>query len=437
MSEESSQTGIRAGCAQECITPPTGVGLAGYFHQRTGKTVRDDLYARAVVIEADGRCLALVGCDLIAMDTAIAARAKELIAAHTRIAPHDVLISATHTHTGPELRAGRVVPRAEAWAEALPERIAAAVLRAHDRLFAGTVRAGSIDVTGYSFNRLFRLRDGSEVFGRRVRGTVGVAGPIDPALQTLSLVDEEGRLRALVVNFALHVDVIGGGTADFISADWPGEMAANIAAVYGEDVVTVFLQGSAGDINHNTHDPTRLPRRGPDKAVQLGRALAGAAMCAAERAEPMENVGLGGQLRELRIPYYTRDAAFMERLAQLRAKPERTPFEDYTLRRGESWPHDGQEAVVPVQALRLGDVGLAAFPAEIFARIGLEVKHFSPSPRTLVVELANATASTYVPTPDQASRGAYGALPILSRWLHADAGRQLADAAQVMLWELW
>ncbi len=112
-------------------------------------------------------------------------------------------------------------------------------------------------------------------------------------------------------------------------------------------------------------------------------------------------------------------------------------FDRYVIEKGESWPHDGQEAATPVQALRLGEVGLVALPAEIFARIGLESKHFSPAPFTFVVELANADVSIYVPTTDQAERGAYGAKPILSRWLCSDAGRRLADASQVMLWRLW
>ena len=50
--------------------------------------------------------------------------------------------------------------------------------------------------------------------------------------------------------------------------------------------------------------------------------------------------------------------------------------------------------------------------------------------------LANARASTYVPTTEQAERGAYGAKPILSRWLCSDAGRRMADAALVMLHKL-
>lgn len=428
----------RAGMAQVKITPPVGCSLAGYFHDRVSDAVRDDLHAKAMVVESEGRRIALVSCDLISMARDTSEPAKELIAAEAGIAPDHVLICATHTHTGPELRRDGMVPRDEDYVARLPRLIADAVLQAADSMFAATVRLGREHVEGYSFNRLFRMKDGTEVFGLRGRDDViGEAGPIDPQLQTLTLVDEEGRLRGMAVNFALHPDVIGGGGAKFISADWPGEVGRNIAAVYGDDVVTLFLQGTAGDINHVIHRPTSLPRGGPDKAVQLGRALAGAAMCAAERAEPLTELPLDAELQVLDIPYYTRDEKFMAEIEALKAKPEPTAAERARIRRAEGWPYDNQVAQVPVHALRLGELALVGLPAEIFVRIGLDIKHWSPAEHTMVVELANERSSTYVPTSDQAERGAYGTQPTLSRWLCADAGRRMADAAVVMLHRLW
>jgi len=349
---------VRAGCGQQVISPPLGSLLAGYFHDRVAERVRDDLFARAIVVESGGTRLAFVSCDLIATGKEIADTAKEIIVENSGIPADNVLMGATHTHTGAEMRDNHAVARSAEWAEGLPEKIAGAVEMAANSTFTATLRPGRTEVEGYAFNRLFRMKDGSELFGRRPGEVVGVAGPIDPELQTLSIVDEEEQLRGLIVNYALHVDVIGGGSADFVSADWPGEMARNVSAVYGEDVVTVFLQGTAGDINHNPHDPTALPTRGPEKAIQLGRALAGAAMLATERAEPMEEGELAAQVETLAIPYYTRDAELMAEVEALKNKEgELTPFEKYTVRKGESWPYDGKIADVPIQVMRMGDIG--------------------------------------------------------------------------------
>jgi neutral ceramidase len=426
---------VQVGRAQEKITPPLGVALAGYFHDRRAETVRDDLFVRAVVIESGGTRLALVSCDLICVTEEIVQAARTLIEAKSEIPADHVMICATHTHTGPEIRENASVERDDAWVQALPGRIADAVGKATAALAPATLRAGAVEVTGYSFNRLFRLDDGTEVFGRRAN-ELGAAGPIDPQLQTLSAVDTEGRLIALLVNFALHPDVIGGGSATFLSADWPGMVADTISEVYGEEVVTLLLQGTSGDINHRPHEPTALPTGGPAKAAQLGRALAGAAMVALERAEPMADARLDVLARTLEIPYYTRDAGFMAEVAALKEKADPTHFDRHVITRGESWPHDNQLAQVPVQVMRIGEISLVALPAEIFAGIGLEIKTWSPTPQTFVVELANARVSPYIPTTDQAERGAYGAKPILSRWLAADAGRRLADLSLVMLHEL-
>jgi len=430
----------RAGFAQVDITPPVGSSLAGYFHDRVATRVRDPLHAKAMVIDSDGTRLALVACDLICLDRETTVPAKDLILERTGIAPERVLACATHTHTGPEIRVSTAhIPVDEDYLARLPGLLADAVAQAEEAMVPVTLRPGRAQCAGYSFNRLFRLKDGSEVFGASGRDEqiISEAGPIDPELQTLSAVDEEGRLRGMVVNFALHPDVIGGGSADFISADWPGEIGRNVAAVYGEDVVTLFLQGTCGDINHRIHRPTLLPTGGEAKAVQIGRGLAGLAMYAAEQAEPMTAAELAVAGRVLSIPYYTRTRELRDEIERMKAKGELSAAERYLVALTENWPHDNEIAGVPVQVLRIGDVAVVGLPAEIFVRIGLDIKHWSPAKHTLVVELANERVSGYVPSTDQAGRGAYGAKPILSRWLSEDAGRRMADAAVVMLHELW
>ena len=155
----------RAGCAQQVITPPVGASLAGYFHDRVSETVRDDLYAKALVLDHEGTRIAIVACDLICVDAEFVDPAKRLIEEQLGIPPSHVLVCATHTHTGPEVRGNAVVPRMDAWVEGLPAKIAQAVGKAAESMFTATLRPGRTCAEGYSFNRLFRMEDGSEVFG--------------------------------------------------------------------------------------------------------------------------------------------------------------------------------------------------------------------------------------------------------------------------------
>ena len=433
---------IRAGFAEKVITPPIPAYLAGYFHERIGESVRDELYAKAAVFEADGQQVALVVCDLLHVTAEIVEPAKDIIAERVGIPPESVMISATHTHTGPELSerevAPVVVPIDRDYVATLAPTIAAAVEEAASQMFEAQLRAKSGYEAELSFNRLLRMRDGTDQFGWHgdPREVAGISGPIDPEMVVLGAYDQASNLRGVLTNFALHVDVIGGSGADFVSADWPGELAKTIKANYGDQVTTLLLQGTCGDINHCTHDETELPTALAPKAVQLGRALGAVAINAVEKAEPSPDETLGSLLQILDIPYYQVDDDLRKVVAQLKEEGTEGDFERFLVEKINEWPCDGQIAQVPVQAIRIGPLGIAALSGEFFVHWGLTIKHWSPAPYTMVVELANDSFG-YIPTIEQAERGGYGAMPILSRQLEASAGRVISDEVLRMMNQLW
>jgi hypothetical protein len=59
-----------------------------------------------------------------------------------------------------------------------------------------------------------------------------------------------------------------------------------------------------------------------------------------------------------------------------------------------------------LQALRIGDLGIAAIPNEVFAATGLDIKRKSPLKQTFTIELANGCEG-YIPPPDQHALGGY------------------------------
>ncbi len=445
MKEQASATiapaAYEAGFAEQIITPPLGTPLAGFFHNRVSVRIRDDLHARAVVL-SDGRTrVAIISLELICVDSDFVDKAKALIEAETGLDSDHVMITATHTHTGPEVRlVGNKVSRNEAWLAGLPRLIADAVRQAREHSIPVTLRAGKVATDGYVFNRLFKRRDGTEQMGRGgdASDLLGPAGPVDPDLQTLSFVDEKGTVRGIIFNLGMHGGpTIGGGDADFISADWPGEVARHLRLLYGPDVLPMYLQGSCGDTWPHPYTNRILPQNGPAKALALGRGLAGAAAYAAERAEPETLARLSVRVRHVDIPYYTRTPELMDEVAELKRRSNLTAAEAYFVKAVEEWPFDGKICRVPLQVIRIAQLAIVAVPAQIFTQIALEMKRWSPASHTLVVELCNARVTSYVPTADQVERGAYGSRPIVSRWLSADTGRRMIDAVLVMLQELW
>lgn len=69
----------------------------------------------------------------------------------------------------------------------------------------------------------------------------------------------------------------------------------------------------------------------------------------------------------------------------------------------KDWP---ESLSVPLQAFRIGGLGIAAIPFETFTEIGLDIKARSPFKDTFTVGLANG-AFGYIPTPEQHRLGGY------------------------------
>ncbi|MBT5926960.1 MAG: hypothetical protein HOH33_10100 [Verrucomicrobia bacterium] len=70
---------LKVGAAAVKITPPLGIPLAGYYHERGSSGVHDDLFARAVVMEMDKIRAAIVSLDLISTRRPFVLKARELI----------------------------------------------------------------------------------------------------------------------------------------------------------------------------------------------------------------------------------------------------------------------------------------------------------------------------------------------------------------------
>ncbi len=417
---------LLVGAAEACITPPVGTGLAGYFHNRVSTAVRDDLLAKALVVERDGAVLAVVACDLICIANELARSARDRIAERAAVPAANVLIAGTHIHTGPDTRASRIAPRNEAWFADLPDRIADAVCGARDAARPAQMFAARVHEQGLAFNRRFRRPDASEVFGTGRGDVVGAAGPTDPDLQVLAFASDLGEPFAIVSNYALHIDVLGGTE---ISADYPGVMTDALRGVYGEELIHLFLNGACGNINHVPYlTDSHVPAKGPAKSRQVGRALAGAVLNAVEKAPPCGSAAVAVARESLALPYYPLDARVRRMRDEASGKAEPSDRDRCFIERVDSYARDGQSADVEVQALRIGDAAIVGVPGEYFVEWGLEIKGWSPLPFTLVAELANGWFG-YIPTWEAFERGGYEATPILSSQLAPGAGQHIADAA--------
>jgi len=92
---------LEAGVAVVNITPPLGYRMSGYFRERLCTGVLNPLHAKALVLRQGDVRAALVFCDIIGLSPDVSSRARGLAAEKTGIPAENILIAATHTHTGP------------------------------------------------------------------------------------------------------------------------------------------------------------------------------------------------------------------------------------------------------------------------------------------------------------------------------------------------
>jgi hypothetical protein len=235
-------SGVRAGAATANITPGAGLAMGGYgARQGVAQGTMDPLLARTLVLDDGDRELVVSVCDLVGVGPDLVRAAREIIEAESGIPPANVLIGATHTHSGP---AGVRARDGAEYVAMTARAIAGSVLEARAARTPVVLKFGTVEVTSISQNR----RDPD--------------GPIETTAKVLLAAPPGGGPAvATLVNYACHSTVLEHDNLEY-SPDFPGAMARFIERELGG--VAVYLQGAAGNINPvwMRHDGREVERVG-------------------------------------------------------------------------------------------------------------------------------------------------------------------------------
>jgi hypothetical protein len=441
---------LKVGVAEIDITPPPGYRMSGYFSERLNTGIHDPLKAKALYLEQGDQRAALVFCDLIGMPGSVAQRARELAQAKAEVPGANILIAATHSHTGPlfhgtlrEYFHQRAIEQSGAddpaesveYPAVLAEKIAQVVAVARAAAKPGELAAGAVEQQGLSFNRRFHMQDGRVVFnpGKLNPNIVRVAGPIDPQLGVLLVRDAQQQPLGVLTAFALHLDTIGG--TDY-SADYPFYLERELRAKLGPGLVSMFGAGTCGDINHVDVTNDR-PQKGQAEAERIGVELAKTVSAALPGLHPLAGPALAVRSVKVDVPLQRylpeQIAAAQANLAKVGTK-ELSFLEQVEACKIVAIRLRGVEVLpLEVQVFRLSpDVAVVALPGEVFVELGLAIKQASPFPVTMIVELSNDNPH-YVPTQKAFAEGSYETVNSI---IQSGGGEMLADAAVKLLKEL-
>ncbi|MCL2743554.1 MAG: hypothetical protein FWE67_06870, partial [Planctomycetaceae bacterium] len=256
-SAESSRQ-FRAGTAIVDITPEKlPIVIVGNFFPKPSDTIVDPLHARCLVLDDGKERIALVVLDLLGIQVETADEAKRLIEIETKIPRNRIMISGTHTHTGPG------VPRRPAegnyTAELLP-KIAQGVATAVKNLAPAKVGWAVGNDSNNVYCRRFLMKEGTAntiQFGGKTNdraqmnpghanpNKIARTGPVDTAVSVLSVVSPDNKPIAVFANYSTHYAGVPGNV---ISADYFAVFAARIKEkiaekIGAENVPASFLGG--------------------------------------------------------------------------------------------------------------------------------------------------------------------------------------------------
>lgn len=431
---------LKVGLSCVDITPAVGVPLEGYIERRgVSQGVHDRLFAKAVVL-SDGKTnkVAVVSVDLVGVGRSLVEFARKQIDSKTGIQGSNVMIAATHTHSGPrgvvDFFAGEEAFSQGFFDRRLSEKIGSAVVKAvagaNNKLRESRIGLGRGTATGICSNR--RAPD----------------GPFDPELAVIRI-DSAAKKQTMgcMINYSCHPTVLGPNNL-LISADFPAYLCDSVQTSMGksrgEEIVVSYLNGASGNVS------TRFTRREATfaEAERIGRVLGSEALKIIQATKKTSGdivISTANEvikLHQRKLPpldfVKSNLKSGEELLRQLRSRgaPEGEIRVVESLTEGArglltaydyASKFEGREFEVEIQVFRLGDtVTLCAVPAELFVELGLEIKQKLKRMNPLVVGYANGFIG-YVLTEEAHREGGYESL---STFLEPDAGARIVGAAE-------
>ena len=410
---------FRAGAYAIDITPlELPVIVNGGVRERMADKVNDPLHARCLVLDDGTKQLAIAVVDNCLIPRALCDQAKALAAKETGIPTERILISATHTHSAPSVCACLGTDCDEKYAKWLPGKIAEGICLAHKNLEAARVgwAVGRDEANVYC--RRFLMKSGTALTnpysdkredrakmnpGHNNANAIRRTGPSDPAVTILSVQTRDGRPQALLGNYSTHY-----AGAPALSADYFAVFAREIGKLIGAGpkFVGIMSNGTSGDAN--CYDFTRTKRRKYDY-LSVGREVARAAYEAYKTIEYHDWVPL--VMREQKLVLDVRMPTEEE------VTKAREFMKTFAGRKPQNWPEVyARETIIlskmaptrelKLQAIRIGDLGIAAIPCEVYGSTGLAIKAASPLQTTMNISLANGCEG-YIAPPEQHKLGGY------------------------------
>jgi hypothetical protein len=288
-SPQAAGAGWKAAVASAVITPEEPMWMAGYASRNKPSEGKiHDLYAKVLALEDEqGTRLVIVTVDLLGIPRPTRDWLEVQVGQRYKLGPKALLLSASHTHSGPVVREAQYsiygntlyglspeqIQQSNRYVENLQQKLLEMIGQAIENLAPANLGYTHARA-GFAMNRRLPSETG-------YRNSPNPDGPVDHDVPVLRIDGPDGKLRALLFGYACHNTTLSGYE---FCGDYAGFAQQYVQEMHPE-ATAMFIAGCGADQNP-------YPRGGPqtlEYCKQHGRALAnGVETALAIQARPVD-----------------------------------------------------------------------------------------------------------------------------------------------------
>ncbi len=345
---------FRAGIAVRVVTPDPLLSVSGGIGPSKPATKKEgDLTVRAMVLADGGTKVAIVSADFLGFPSVLANKARALVKG---IPPENILVGATHTHSGPDCYGfpdGKGGTAADLkYLESVCTRMAEAINEAAEKLQPASLRIASGEAKGkiaynYYADRLY-----------------------DPRCHVIQCVGADGKPFATLINYAVHPEVIGSSQG-ICSPDLIGPLYDRLKEK-GAGTGIFMNSAQGGMVTADNRLPGGKEARGWEECVRIGQLLADEALRIVEKAQEQKSPKLVCEARTINFPVDS---------PQLRAVMAASPLGLGT--------KDTSKVSTQFNLLNIGNAQILTIPGEALPNIGFYLKRNMRGEHNLLFGLCN------------------------------------------------
>lgn len=351
------------------ITPTVQSHLGGWQAERYSDDLHNPLTCRVLYLKKGETTSVIVSLDVLGLSSELSMEIRKAASEKLNIPVHSIIISSTHTHSGPVLppclMEGVPLPDDD-YIKMLKEKIIGAIYLSKQELIPVKVGFGQGE-SDLAVSRRLPEADGKIGYPPKA----DISGTVDDEIGVIRFDSMEDKTLAVLFSYGCHPTV--AGPSKWIGPDYPGTARNMVEDYCGEDAMAVFLLGNCADVRANYTQPN-------------GQFSWSVSQDLVEEA----GIRVGTEV--------------IKTLVQIECEKDaelKTAFNNENIYTEKGTMADNCEFT----SIKIGDVVLLTNPGESFAQIGIDIKNKANHP-VMFSSITNGFLG-YVPTKEAYNYGGY------------------------------